>query len=164
MPLLIRDLEQADARTFLEVHRASVRALAARDYAPELVSDWAPWPVSADAVTALLHRWEQEHRVIAEDGCLALGVGALAIEKRELTACYVRPEAARRGVGTAIVERLEAIARGAGLDAIELDSSLGAARFYRARGYQIVARTEHLLSSGRAMAAVRMRKILASGV
>jgi putative acetyltransferase len=162
-PLLIRNLEQADARTFLEVHRASVRALAAPNYAPEILGDWAPWPVDADAVNALLRNWEQEHRLIAEDGGIALGVGALALHKGELTACYVRPDAARRGVGAAIVQRLEAIALGVGLAALELDSSIGAAPFYQARGYRVLGHSEHLLSSGRAMPAVRMRKLLVSG-
>ena len=160
MPLQIRSLRRADASAFLEVHRASIHGLAAGDYSSDVIMAWAPLPVTAEAVSALLRDWNHEFRIIAEDDGRAVGVGALSVEKAELTACYVSPADCSRGVGTAITNRLEETARSAGIEFLELNSSITAQRFYQRRGYEIVARGEHRLSSGQAMEAIRMRKRL----
>jgi putative acetyltransferase len=39
-----------DARTFLEVQRAAVRCIAAKDYAPDVIDAWAPIPVTEKQV------------------------------------------------------------------------------------------------------------------
>ena len=78
----------------------------------------------------------------------------------ELRACYVAPSAARRGVGSALVAEIERIGREHGLLYLRLDSSLTAQPFYTALGYQVEERHEHVLSSGVAMIAIKMRKQL----
>ena len=40
-----------------------------------------------------------------------VGIGALVLAKSELRACYVAPQTARRGVGSALMHELERIAR-----------------------------------------------------
>ena len=93
------------------------------------------------------------------DGAV-IGVGAVIPARRELRACYVRPEAARKGVGSAIVQAIEHVAHEHNAGFLELDSSLNAEPFYARMGYRVLERGTHILSSGCAMACVRMRKDL----
>jgi putative acetyltransferase len=153
-------LRREDAATFLAVHRASIHGLAASDYPAEVIMDWAPLPVTDEALSQFLEGWDDELRIIAREGARAVGIGALSIENEELTACYVAPADCRRGIGTAIADRLEELALSHGIAALELDSSTTARRFYEARGYEVIAQGKHMLSSGRAMESLRMRKTL----
>lgn len=50
----------------------------------------------------------------------------------------------------------------AGASSIHLDASLAAVEFYKANGFEEVARGEHRLWSGRPMVCVFMRKMLAA--
>jgi|GEM_PF-704534 len=57
-------------------------------------------------------------------------------------AVYVDPAAARQGVGAAILEHLESVAREEGLDSLGLLASINARGFYERHGYQVLdART-----------------------
>lgn len=77
-----------------------------------------------------------------------------------MRACYVTPEASRKGVGSALVREIERIAQQRGLGFLELDSSVTAEPFYLAQGYAVRERGDHILRSGQAMACVKMVKTL----
>lgn len=147
-----------EARAFLEVHRAAVRGIAAKDYPQAVIEDWAPLPVTENRVARFLENPDDEIRIVAEGEGEIVGVGALVLENAELRACYVAPTAGRMGVGTALVREIEEIARRHGLGGLWLDSSLTAEPFYRALGYVAQGRGEHSLRSGRRMACVKMKK------
>jgi putative acetyltransferase len=72
---------------------------------------------------------DNETRIVAEVRGRIVGIGALVISKAELRACYVAPDVARTGIGTALVKELERIAKQHGLDQLHLESSLTAERF-----------------------------------
>jgi putative acetyltransferase len=72
----------------------------------------------------------------------------------------VEPEAARKGVGTALVREIERIAEESGLQRLELLASVNAESFYTFLGYQADGRTELVLRTGVSMAAVKMVKTL----
>ena len=74
------------------------------------------------------------------------------------TAVYVRGEAVRLGIGSALFRAAEAAAIGAGATSIHVDASLAAVEFYKANGFAEVGRGEHRLWSGRSMACVFMKK------
>lgn len=92
-------------------------------------------------------------------GCVALRalpqVSARACEVKRL---YVRPEYRRHGIAAKLMDALESHARGAGFDAVYLDTfeDLEAAvRFYERRGYERVPRY-----NANAQATIFMRKRL----
>ena len=58
------------------------------------------------------------------------------------------------------MREIEEIARNHGLAFLQLDSSVTAEPFYRALGYEVRERGEHVLSSEQRMACVRMEKRL----
>jgi len=110
MSIKVRQVRSEDARAFLEVHHAAVRGIAAKDYPPEVIEDWAPIPVTEKSIERFLTNPDDEVRLVAEIDGKIVGVGALILAKCEFRACYVAPEAARSGVGSALVREIERIA------------------------------------------------------
>jgi putative acetyltransferase len=158
MSVVVRLMRDEEAKAFLEIQRASVRGLAADHYPASLIEAWAPLPVTDTAIAFFRVNHDEEIRLIAELDGEAVGIGALVVANSELRACYVLPFAARKGVGSALVAEIERIARHHGLRDLELVSSLAAEPFYRALGYEVEDRVEHVLGSGSRMPAVKMRK------
>lgn len=162
MAVVVRPMLADEARAFLDIHTRSVRGLAASHYPPEIIDAWVV-PATDENVGRFLENPDGELRLLAElDGSL-VGLGCLVVQTAELRACYVAPEAARKGVGTALVREIERIAREQGLDHLHLDASINAEPFYSALGYEVVERGEHVWPSGQRMEAVMMRKMLEGG-
>ena len=82
------------------------------------------------------------------------------VERSELRACYVAPDAVRRGCGSALVREIERLARAHGLTRLDLAASLNAEPFYASHGYEVRERSEVVLSNGHCMPAVWMGKNL----
>jgi putative acetyltransferase len=161
MPICVRAMRAEDARAFLEVLRDAIRGIAVADYPPEVIGAWAPL-VTEEDVERVLENPDDEVRFVAESEGRIVGLGAIIPQNSELRACYVAPEGARQGVGTAIVRELEREACERGLTFLQLDSSLTAEPFYRSLGYVSEGRFAHRLSSGQLMASVKMRKELSA--
>ena len=162
MTIVIRRMRFEDARSFLEVHRAAVRRVAATDYAPVVIEAWAPLPITDKVVENFLANPENELRLVAEVAGEIVGIGAIVLEKAELRACYVMPTMARKGVGSALVREIERIANENNLTHLELDASVNSEPFYAALAFEIGNRGEHALRSGERMACVKMRKVFVS--
>ena len=100
--------------------------------------------------------------VVAERDGDVVGFGELDLERREVVAVYVLPDAAGAGVGTALLAHLEAMARSHGLERLTLCASLNAETFYAHRGWRAGAREKHRLTGAVAVDCVRMDKALAA--
>jgi putative acetyltransferase len=159
MAVVVRPMRADEARTFLDIHGRSIRGLAAHHYTPDVIDAWTV-ALTEENVRRFLKNPDQEIRLIAELDGEAVGLGALVPQHSELRACYVAPEAARKGVGSAVVEKLERIAIEHGLTQLALQASINAEPFYLALGYEVVERGEHILRSRHRMASVTMRKTL----
>ncbi len=158
MPADIRELRHGEERLFLELHAQSVRGLAAGHYPPEVIDAWCVEPTEGHLASFITNE-DHELRLFAELGGKVVGLAALVLEHAELRACYVLPEAARQGVGTALVREMERRAVEHDLDHLELVSSINAEPFYAALGYESEGCTEHNMR-GHPMAAVKMSKRL----
>jgi putative acetyltransferase len=154
-------MDTGDALAFLQVHRAAVRVTAAKDYPTEVIDAWAPIPLTPQNVERVSTNPDGEIRIIAEQDGTVVGISAIVLANSELRACYVRPDASRMGVGSALVDELESIACRQGLSELFLDSSLTAEPFYLRRGYRVIGPGEHIFRSGFSMACVKMHKFLA---
>lgn len=151
-------MRSEDARAFLQIHRAAVREIAAKDYPPTVIEHWAPLPITDKAIADVRANRENEIRVVAEIDGEIVGMGAIVLAKNELRACYVAPGAARKGIGSALVREIEGIAQKHALGWLELDASVTSELFYTGLGYKVRGRGEHILGSGQRMACVKMRK------
>jgi len=76
------------------------------------------------------------------------------------TSVYVRGGAARRGIGTTLLRLAEQHALAHGATSIQIQASLAGVEFYTANGFEEIGRGEALLTSGRSMPCVFMRKRL----
>jgi putative acetyltransferase len=160
MTVTVREMRNEDGRSFIEIRNAAVRGIAVKDYASEVIENWAGPPVTEAMLERFAANPDREIRLVAEIEDKIVGMGALVVATNELRACYVSPSAIRKGVGSAIVREIERIALENGLTFLQIDSSVTAAPFYKALGYEVLEYGQHILGSGHSMACVKMRKFL----
>jgi putative acetyltransferase len=136
----VRDATPADAMPVFALHVAASRRLPRTEYTDEQVRDWA------DKRGEGPERYETDDLLVAERNGFVVGFGEwdhadeTGVDTAELVACYVHPDHARSGVGTALVERMHDEMRAAGFERAELTASLNAVGFYDRRGYDRVER------------------------
>ena len=158
----IRRAGLADVGDIAAAHRDSIRSIGPLFYAPAIVDDWGA-QISGELYATAMAQGEVFFIAIGDvTGTRAvLGFSSHRVDGDvHGTSVYVRGEAARRGLGSALLRAAEAAALAAGATSIEIDASLAAVEFYRANGFEEVGRGEHPLSSGRTMACVFMQKAL----
>lgn len=159
MPIAVRPLRAGEGGAYLEIVNSAIRGLAVSHYAPDAIEGWVV-PVTDETIRDLMLNREHEIRLVAELDGKPVGIGALVVERSELRACYVSPQAARRGCGSALVREIERLARENGLTHLDLAASINAEPFYAAHGYGVRERSDVVLSNGHRMAAVWMGKAL----
>jgi putative acetyltransferase len=153
----IRTAGPSDALGFLETLNASIRGVASADYPPEIIESWSI-PIGPKSLSRYADNPEGELRILAEIGDEVVGIGATVLKSCELRACYLAPNGLRRGVGTALVQELERIAKAEGLEHFHLTGTITAEPFYNALGYTSLQRVETPTRGGLMMAAIKMRK------
>lgn len=131
----IREATRDDASEILRLHIASIRAFGPDAYDETQVAAWA----EKDDGTAGYPIDTPGHylAVAVSDG--VVGYGHLVPWNDEVRAVYVHPDAARNGIGSAILVHLEEYASGVGLTRLELWASHNAVGFYERMGYRPIA-------------------------
>jgi hypothetical protein len=99
MPLSIREMGPDDARAFLEVHHVAVRELATADYPTDVISAWAPLPVTDKDVELVRLNADRECRLVAEFDGKIVGVACLVPANSELRACRAVSDSQGRRIG-----------------------------------------------------------------
>jgi GNAT superfamily N-acetyltransferase len=161
--LEIRRAERSDVDAIAQAHRDSIQSIGPAFYPADAVDAWQEGltgTVYLDAMDAGEVFFIATGKV---DGvALVLGFASdYCIEgATHGTSVYVRGMAARRAVGTALLQWAEEHAAANGAASIQIEASLAGAAFYRANGYSEIGRGEARLMSGRAIACVFMRKAL----
>ncbi|WP_254545608.1 GNAT family N-acetyltransferase [Halomarina pelagica] len=152
----VRPATPDDAPAILDLHVASIRAFGPAAYDERQVEAWA----TTDGPPDYPIGEPGQYLVVAErEGELA-GFGHLHVPEAEVRAVYVHPGHARRGVGSALLGRLEAEARGRGIDELSLSASRNAVPFYEALGWERVREASHETSGGVVLPVVVMRRSL----
>lgn len=159
--IVIRPLRPDEVRLYLKIVGRAIRGLAGSHYAPDAIEGWIP-PLTEDSVRDTAANPDGEIRLIAQRNDVAVGIGALVPAASELRAVYVLPEAARRGVGRALVDEIERLARQHGLTHLELAGSLNAEPFYASLGYHARDRSDVVLRNGVRLPCVWMDKELSN--
>jgi ribosomal protein S18 acetylase RimI-like enzyme len=150
----------------IEFRRATVfdvdgMADAHQYYVPAVVNEWA----AAVNPRLYLDAMDREEVFFIATGTVAAHPIVLGFSSDYVitgtthgTSAYVRPVAARRRVGSRLLELSESFGRSRGATAIQIEASLGATGFYKRHGFVETARGDVALPSGFAMPCVFMRK------
>jgi putative acetyltransferase len=153
----IRPADAVDLIGIHAAHTAAIRVSCRTHYAPDELEAWVgrttPESYAADVARGELF--------VAEGDAGIVGFAVVVCEAREVRAIYVHPDAARGGVGRALLRVLEDTARLGGVRDAWLDASLNAEAFYRRAGWRKVRDARHVFPGGRDIACVHMTKALA---
>ena len=154
----IRPATEADADQIADAHVASIHSLGAKAYGPDVIADWGA-PRDGERYRRAMHKGELFF--VACSGNQVLGFSSYRVlEGKHRTAICVRGDAARIGVGSSLFDAAEAEAKKHGASEIHVDASLGAVCFYKAKGFEEIARGKHRLKGGAFMDCVFMKKVL----
>jgi GNAT superfamily N-acetyltransferase len=127
--MIIRRFAPQDAAAVSELIRTTMRVSNTQDYPIErlqpLINYFSPEKVlqlSAERVCF----------VALDDGQI---IGTAALEGIELSTFFVHPKEQGRGIGTLLLQALEADARTAGIPRLTVDASITGVPFYERQGY-----------------------------
>lgn len=152
----VRRAGEEDCEGIWRVHKRAIREIASSHYTPEEIEAWASPRKSEHYVESIRNK---EFYVAEEDGAV-IGFGTLNHKQNEIEAVYVSPAVVRRGVGLAILRRLEERARDLGIKSLKMDASLNAVPFYKSAGYESQKEMKHRLASGVEISCIFMTKDL----
>jgi putative acetyltransferase len=158
--LVIRRAVASDAEGILMAHRAAVLSKAARDYAPEILEEWAA-KVESERMNQLKLKINDPCYifVVADMNGDILGFAEAKPADKELTSCYTKPNSVGN-VGSQLLKALELAVYQAGFRDLEMDASINAVPFYQKQGYELLGYGSHQLRSGAIMSCAKMRKTL----
>ncbi|HEV8388721.1 MAG TPA: GNAT family N-acetyltransferase [Dongiaceae bacterium] len=132
----VRPASIDDAEAISRVIVQAVEETNAKDYPPsviaEVIKNFSPERVAERLPTRQVF-------VATEQGAV---VGTGSLEGTTIRSVFVLPRFERRGIGRALMDHIEGLARSAGVSRLEVPSSIGAEGFYRRLGY-VAIRDEH---------------------
>ncbi len=133
----LRPYLPADASVLRELFAAGVEELMQDDYDEDQRAAWVS--IAEDGVEFAERLADQLTLVVEVEG-EHMGFASLK-DNIVLDMLYVHPHHVGQGIGTALVEALEKIARSRGAETISLESSETAQMFFEERGYEATRRT-----------------------
>ena len=128
----VREANKDDCEAIYKVHVSAINGLPSGAEGSEGVQEW----LKTRKPSVYEQEMQSETFVVIEDDGEIVGWGALSLPKAEITNVFVDPTHHRRGVGTAILAELEAVAQASGLTAVQLQATGTAIDFYLATGYR----------------------------
>ncbi|WP_423396501.1 GNAT family N-acetyltransferase [Burkholderia sp. LMG 21824] len=157
--LTIRKANCHDVFDAWEIRNTSVHAACAGYYPESALSGWVDGTPS-DKWSSVV---ERDFYVAVDEG-LVVGTGMLTVARGQVDAIFVRPSHMGRGIGSRMLQFLEALAGDHGLVEMRLDATLNAAPFYRRCGWTGDLVSTYRTSRGFELACVPMTKCLAVDV
>lgn len=172
-PLIIRTASLADMADLTALQHAAFSEIAARDYGAHTVREiLAVVPLLTEALVAEGHYFagvDAAGQIIVSGGwSMAPPAYDVAIPGAEeprgpepvIRSVYVRPDAARQGLGAAIMGHIEADMRAHGVTVATLTATLSGLPLYERLGYRRTGDTFAELPSGRRVQLVNMKRPL----
>jgi putative acetyltransferase len=152
----IRQAREEDAGTIRRIHGDAIRDVCAKDYPPDVIAAW----LAGRSDERYLRQIRQDSVWVAiEKGCVAFG--SVRIETAKLESLFVDPPACGQGHAAMLLSHLEGVALRAGIEVLNVDSSLTARDFYARHGYQVrEGEASLVLASGVKVVGVPMAKRL----
>jgi putative acetyltransferase len=154
-PILIRAYEAADAAILVDLYRASVRSIAARDYTQSQIRAWAPDVIDPGTFG---QRCESKSTWVAQIEDRIAGFSDLEPDGH-VDMLFVHPDLQRRGVARALLQHVEKAARALNLRRLYAEASITARSTFKAMGFRVIVR-QTVTIRGESMTNYRMEKLL----
>lgn len=173
----LRAATAADSAEIQELIARSIRALGAADYSSQqiegalegafgldsqLIADGTYFVVESAGRLIGCGGWSYRRTLFGGDARAGRDAGTLdpGTDAAKIRAFFIDPGAARRGIGTALLERCEAEARRHGFRRAEMMATLPGVKLYAARGYVAGEKIDYPLAPGLSIEFVPMSKSL----
>jgi len=128
----VREYQAKDAPTIAELFSSTVREINGKHYSERQLNAWA----SPDKDAHFFHtKLSQSRSFVAEEEGEILGFADLLPERRLLMYFYVHKGHQRKGIGKALLDKIENIAKEQGIEEIYTDASITAKPFFEAMGF-----------------------------
>lgn len=154
-----REAGRGDVDAIAEAHRDSIQSLGTSFYAPEAVVAWQEG-VRRELYLEAMDRDEVFFIASRNNEVMGFASDYSIDGNKHGTSAYVRGSAARQGIGSTLLCLAEARARLRGAQSVDIEASLTAVDFYRRHGFIETGRGDSLLTTGKTIACVFMRKDL----
>ena len=132
----LRPFLPGDTMALRELFAASIEELTQEDYDED---QRAAWAAAAEDADEFRQRLQQATTLVIEVDGEHAGFASL-VNNSVLDMLYVHPYSAGQGIGSALCDALETIAKARGAEAITVDSSETAVMFFEERGYVAMQR------------------------
>ncbi len=153
--MTIRNYRPEDAEALIGLFRGTVRQVNLGDYSSDQVAAWAPEDIDA---AEWAERQARNRTLVAElDGEIA-GFAELQDGAR-IHMLFVHKDYQGRGVASALLGRMEDMARRSGVERLSSDVSITARPFFTRRGFAVVS-PQTVLLRGQEFSNFRMAKDL----
>jgi nitroimidazol reductase NimA-like FMN-containing flavoprotein (pyridoxamine 5'-phosphate oxidase superfamily)/GNAT superfamily N-acetyltransferase len=132
LPMMLRLYSSGDLYRAVRLFTDTVHIIGGRYYSSPEVEAWAPSNPDTDTWRTF---FEDRHTVVAESGGKITGFGCLNPGGNTIDMLFTHHEHQNEGIGTSIMDALEAEALKRGSQAVFLTTSATAWKFYLNRGY-----------------------------
>lgn len=173
----IRQATLEDQPVLEQVIASSIRTLGAGDYTPEqieaallgafgvdtqLIHDGTYFVVEIEEKIVACGGWSFRKTLFGSDTAVERDAAELDPSKdaAKIRAFFVAPEAARKGIGKAILQHCEAEARARGFMRAEMMATLPGVKLYTAMGYVGTAQIDYPVGEGLTIQFLPMSKVL----
>ena len=134
----IRNYTPADCQEITQLFYNTVHTVNKKDYTEEQLTAWAPEPPSPAAWNPTL---TAHHTLVSLEAAKITGFGDITLcpdGTAYLDRLYIHKDFQRKGIATAICDRLEAFAASQGAAVVTTHASITARPFFEKRGYRVI--------------------------
>jgi N-acetylglutamate synthase-like GNAT family acetyltransferase len=156
--LEIRKAKRQDARAIWNIRNAAIMDQCNGHYSADQIRKWTGGKLSEKFKDVV-----EERFYVAAWNNRVVGTGMIDLKTGKIDAIFVDPGHMKKGVGSGMMAYLEKLARSHGLPELSLESTLNAAPFYRACGFEGEQTGQYKSPRGYTLECVPMIKLLGPG-
>ena len=139
--MVIRRYKPGEEAEIWALYFNTTHQLVGQDYTDEQINRWAPYEND-------LNEWVQQlartKPFVAVKDNQIVGFAELE-EDGHIARFYCHHQWLRHGIGTALLQAIEAEARREGMDVLHAEVSTTAYSFFQAKGFDVIRETEHIV-------------------
>src|SRR5262245_52010405 len=150
--MIIRKASDEDCYAIYKLHIASIKHFCADFYPIDSINAW----IESKSPIAYKDLLAENILIVSEENDQIIGFGLLNTNKNSIDSLYIAPNFSGRGLGGALLKKLEEIAHSYGIEKLTLFSTLNAIQFYYHMGYREETKSSYQLLSGVTLDCVKM--------